>query len=108
MGGLVRHRDEPKAAVDLARGDVLGQREAGRDTFELVAVDATDGRQRRAVGGTGELDHRESVIATRRDRDATPDEMGHRGAVLMKPPALTIRGWIVDNPADAVRCLLRN
>ena len=32
-----------------------------------------------------------------------PDRMGHQGAVRMRPPALTSRGWIVDNLAGAAR-----
>ena len=101
VGRLVGDRHEPEPAAERRIGQPVGQGQAGGHALELVAVDPTDDRQGRTVSATDQVDQRETLRPVGGGGDPLSPRMGHHGAVRIVPPALTSRGWIVDNLTGA-------
>ena len=101
VGRLVGDRHEPEPAAERGVGQPVGQGQAGGHALELVAVDPTDDRQGGTVSATDQVDQRETLRPVGGGGDPLSPRMGHHGAVRIVPPALTSRGWIVDNLTGA-------
>ena len=102
MGGLVGDRHEAEPAAERGVGEPVGEGQAGGDALELVAVDAADDRQGRAVRRTDQVDQRETLRRHRRRwRPAVALGWVTMERSASRPPALTSRGWIVDNLTGA-------